>query len=47
VTEQPDQLTIDEELQTFDEWVRGLPVSRMRNTLRAGDEGDDDEEPEP
>jgi hypothetical protein len=37
VTEQPDQLTIDEELETFDDWVRGLPTG----------DGDDGEEPEP
>jgi hypothetical protein len=34
VTEQPEQLTIDEELETFDEWVRGLPI---------GDDDQDDD----
>jgi hypothetical protein len=39
VTEQPEQLTIDEELESFDEWVCGLPTS-------IGDDDQDDEEPE-
>ena len=36
MTDQPKQLTIDEELETFDEWVRGLPVDES-------DQGDDEE----
>jgi hypothetical protein len=35
---QPEQLTIDEELETFGDWVRGLPIG--------DDDQGDDEEPE-
>jgi hypothetical protein len=38
MTNPPEQLTIDEQLETFDEWVRGLPT---------GDDVQGDEEPEP
>ena len=36
MTDQSEQLTIDEELETFDEWMRGLPVDES-------DQGDDEE----